>query len=186
MTLPANIVTGFLYYANSHYYYSLDCCNPEGSHTSVLVTSTPETIYSCDDPNKVPINPGGSIGGDAIAPPPDGSGYEFAGINPNPASRLSPAKAAPAAILSKLGTIAYDPQTEKSQPIPSQLTGKAFGLYRVDFANRSYWFAVYEGRATGQETVIKLADLPLNSGELFITPLSWSGQSLRVRLINHD
>lgn len=178
MTTPANIITGLLMYANSNYYYSLDCCNPEGSHTSVYVTSAAQTIWSCDDPDRQTVDVGGAIEEGLVAPG-EAPNYEFAGYDLSSASVLRAAKSAPGLVLKSLGKIAFD-------SVPAELTHKKFGLYSIGYNNRTYVFAVYEGAASGAETVVRPVSPIANAQLLYVIPISWDGATVRVRLIAHD
>lgn len=177
MTTPANIVTGFLMYANSHYYYSLDCCNPEGSHTGVYVSSSPTTIYSCDDPDKHPIDIGGPVIEELVAG--ENPNYEFAVYNLKADSVVGAAKSAPGLTLASLGKITF-------QGVPEQLGNKAYGLYSVDYNHRTYLFAVYEGATSGGESTIQPTSAVSNSGLLYVVPVNWNGKAIRVRVLAHN
>lgn len=180
-TLPANIVTGYIMYVNSHYYYSLDCCVTGDQHTSVLVTTTAQTIYTCDDPGKLPIVPSGAIEENFVA-----SNYAFACINPSVTSRVTQLIAGPGASAIRRATVVIAPRTADNNDVPSQFLDKVYGLYEVKFDGRTYAFLVYEQPATRLELEAQFLSLPRMDDAIFIGDLSVGRVRYVVRGVVHN
>lgn len=181
LTTPANIVTGYIMYVNSHYYYSLDCCVTGDQHTSILVTTTAQIIYTCDDPGKLPIVPSGSIEENFVD-----SNYAFACINPSVASRVTQLIAGPGTSAVRRATVVIAPRTADNNDVPAQFLGKVYGLFEVKFDGRTYAFLVYEQPATRLELEAQFLSLPRMTDAIFMGDLSVGRVRYVVRGVVHD
>lgn len=181
LTTPAEYVTGLIMYANSHYYYSLDCCVTADPHTAVYVTTVAQVIYSCQDPNRQKITISGSIGENAI----DGN-YEFAEKYASTSSRVSPVAAAPLVSVERLATFSIAAKTANNLEAPPQLLRKAYGLFEVKYGEQSYMFLVYERPAARYEMEVALDDEPRMDGPIFIGRLSIGRDRYKVLGVVHD
>ena len=181
LTTPANIVTGYIMYVNSHYYYSLDCCVTGDQHTSVLVTTTAQTIYTCDDPDRVPIVPTGSIEENFVD-----SEYAFACINPSKASRVTQLIAGPGTSAVRRATVVIAPRTADNNEVPAEFLGKVYGLFEVKFDGRTYAFLVYEQPATRLELEAQFLSLPRMDDAIFMGDLSVGRARYVVRGVIHS
>jgi hypothetical protein len=180
-SLPANIVTGYIMYVNSHYYYSLDCCVTGDQHTSVLVTTTAQTIYTCDDPDRVPIVPSGSIEENFVA-----SDYSFACINPSITSRVTELISGPGTSSVRRATVVIAPRTADDSDVPPQFLGKVYGLFEVKFDGRTYAFLVYEQPATRLELEAQFLSVPRMDDAIFMGDLSVGRARYVVRGVIHS
>lgn len=181
LTVPANIVTGYIMYANSHYYYSLDCCVTGDRHTSVLVTTTAQIVYSCEDPGKKEVEISGSIEENFV----DGN-YILAAFNPSATSRVSRTTAGPGTSIVRRATVVIADRTASSEEVPPQFLGKVYGLFEVRFDGRTYTFLVYEQPAAQFELEAKFLDLPRMAGPIFVGELSVGRVTYVVCGVIHD